>query len=65
MSFAHYIKEIGRVDGESGLSEEDARRLFGAILDGGVPELELGAILLALHMKPESLWFIIFQDSTA
>ncbi len=54
MSFAHYIKEIGRVDGESGLSEEDARRLFGAILDGGVPELELGAILLALHMKPES-----------
>lgn len=51
MSFAHYIKEIGRGD----LSEQEASLLFGAILDGGVPELELGAILLALRAKSESL----------
>ena len=56
MSFAHYIKEIGRgADGAGNLSEQEASLLFGAILDGGVPELELGAILLALRMKSESL----------
>jgi anthranilate phosphoribosyltransferase len=55
MSYAHYIKEIGRADNEGGLTEEDACQMFGAMLDGGVPELELGAILLALRMKSESL----------
>jgi anthranilate phosphoribosyltransferase len=56
MSFARYIKEIGRrADGAGELSEQDAQQLFGAVLDGGVPELELGAILLALRVKPESL----------
>jgi len=56
MSFAHYIKQIGRGgEGAGELSEQDARQLFGAMLDGGVPELELGAILLALHLKLETL----------
>jgi len=56
MSFAHYIKEIGRGVQDAGdLSEQDAYQLFGAMLDGGVPELELGAILLALRLKSESL----------
>lgn len=56
MSFANYIKEIGRsADSAVDLSEQDARQLFGAILDGGVAELELGAILLALRVKSESL----------
>jgi anthranilate phosphoribosyltransferase len=55
MSFAHYIKEIGRgAEGAGELSEQDAHQLFGAMLDGGVPELELGAILLALRVKSES-----------
>lgn len=56
MSFAHYIKEIG--SGQSGaraLSEPDAYQLFSAILDGGVPDLELGAILLAMRVKTEAL----------
>lgn len=56
MSFANYIKEIGR--GEAGardLSERDAYQLYGAMLDGGVPELELGAILIAMRVKTESL----------
>lgn len=56
MSYAHYIKEIGRgAEGAGDLSEQEACLLFGAILDGGVPELELGAILLALRMKSGSL----------
>ncbi|MGE5469941.1 MAG: DNA-binding protein YbiB [Bacteroidota bacterium] len=56
MSYAHYIKEIGRgAQGARDLAGDDARQLYGAILDGGVPDLELGAILLALRVKGESL----------
>ncbi len=56
MTFAHYIKKIGRgAQGAGDLSEQDAYQLFGAMLDGGVPELELGAILFALRIKSESL----------
>jgi anthranilate phosphoribosyltransferase len=56
MSFAHYIREISRSEGGvRDLSMEDSHQLYAAMLDGGVPELELGAILLALHTKMESL----------
>lgn len=56
MSFAHYLKQIGSgAAGTTDLSEYDAYQLFGAVLDGGVPELELGAVLLALRVKSESL----------
>jgi len=56
MTYAHYIKEIGRgAQGARNLSSDDARQLYAAILDGGVPDLELGAILLALRVKGESL----------
>ena len=56
MSYAHYIKEIGRgAEGAHHLSCEDARQLYAAMLDGGVPDLELGAIILALRVKGESL----------
>lgn len=56
MPFASFIKAIahGQRD-ERELSTDDARQLFGALLDGGVPELEVGALLLALWMKGESL----------
>lgn len=56
MSYGHYIKEIGRgANGSRDLTRDDARQLYAAILDGGVPDLELGAILLALRVKGESL----------
>jgi len=56
MSYARYIKEIGRgAKGSRELTVDDARQLYAAMLDGGVPELELGAVLLALRMKTESL----------
>ncbi len=56
MSYAHYIKEVGRgAEGSRDLSVADARCLYAAMLDGGVPDLELGAIILGLRVKGESL----------
>ncbi|MBP7202431.1 MAG: DNA-binding protein YbiB [Propionivibrio sp.] len=55
MNYAHFIKELGRGrEGASDLSVEDALQLYGAMLDGGVPELELGAIAIALRVKGET-----------
>ena len=56
MNFSKVIKEIGRgAQGARDLSEDDAHHLFGAILDSGVPELELVAIVLSLRNKTESV----------
>jgi anthranilate phosphoribosyltransferase len=56
MSYVKYIKEIGRgAQASRDLDEGEAAQLFGAMLDGGVPDLELGAIILALRMKTESV----------
>lgn len=56
MSFSHYIKEIGRgPQGSRDLDRAEAQQLYAAMLDGGVPDLELGAILLGLRVKGESL----------
>ncbi len=55
MSFASCLKEAARGGGDArDLAPDDAQRLFAAMLDGGVPELELGALLVALRMKGES-----------
>lgn len=54
-SCAPFIKEIGRgKDGARGLSREQAKALYGAILRGEVSEFELGAVLIALRVKGES-----------
>ena len=56
MSYAQYIKEIGRgPQGARDLSREDAQQLYAAMLDGGVPDLEMGAVILGLRVKGESL----------
>lgn len=56
MNYAQIIKEVGRgAQGSRDLSQDEAQQLYGAILDGGVPDLELGAIVIALRMKGESL----------
>ena len=53
---ARFIKEIGRgVKGARSMSREDAGALYGAMLDGRVSDLELGAILLAMRIKGESV----------
>jgi anthranilate phosphoribosyltransferase len=66
MLLAKLIKEIGRGErGAHDLDESDAHQLFGAMLDGGVPELELGAILIALRMKGESIGELVgFRQAT-
>ena len=53
-AFPAIIKEIGRgAKGARPLAGEQAEWLFGEILDGRVPDLELGAILLSLRVKGE------------
>ena len=53
---AHFIKEIGRgVKGARSLGSSDAEELFSAILARRVSDLELGAILLAMRVKGESV----------
>jgi len=55
MSYAPIIKEIGRgAKGARPLDAAQAESLFGDMLDGKVPELELGAIVIALRIKSES-----------
>ena len=56
MAYSQYIKEIGRgAEGSRDLTSDDAQQLYAAMLDGGVPDLELGAIILGLRVKGESL----------
>lgn len=56
MIVARFLKEIAAEGGTGqSLDEEQAHDLFAALLDGGVPDLELGACLLAFHMKSESV----------
>lgn len=56
MSYTAYLKEIGRgPNGSRPLSEDDANKLMSAMLDGGVPDMELGGLLMAMRMKGETL----------
>src|SRR5690554_1244051 len=56
MNLPAMIKEIGRgAKGARSLTAEDAETLFGGMLDGTVPDLELGAIVIALRVKREPL----------
>ena len=55
MSYAPFIKEIGRgPKGSKPLNTEQAESLFGDMMDGRVPDLELGAIILSMRIKAES-----------
>lgn len=56
MKYAQIIKEIGRgAKGARAMEPAQAQSLFSAILDGIVPDMELGAILLSLRVKGEDL----------
>jgi anthranilate phosphoribosyltransferase len=55
-TLAGLIREIGRGAKAAGdLSRNDARSLYSAMLSGLVPDLQLGAILLAMRVKGEAL----------
>ncbi len=50
------IKEIGRgKNAARDLNRDDASAMFAAMLAGAVPDLQLGAVLMALRIKGESL----------
>lgn len=54
-TYTHIIREIGRGrDGSRNMDDDQAYELMSAMLDGGVPDLELGAILIAMRMKSEA-----------
>ena len=56
MQLLHTIKHVAQGPDEvRDLSESDAYQLFSAILDSGMPDLELGALLIALRLKGESV----------
>lgn len=53
---APFIKEVGRgVKGARSMSRADAHTLYTAMLDGRVSDLEMGALLLAMRIKGESV----------
>lgn len=53
---ARFIKEIGRgVKGARSMTRADAAALYGAMLEGRVSDLELGAVLMAMRIKGESV----------
>ena len=55
MNYNDIIKEVGRgKDGATDLDEATACALYDAMLEGRVPELELGALLIAFRIKGES-----------
>ncbi|MDA8224689.1 MAG: DNA-binding protein YbiB [Betaproteobacteria bacterium] len=52
MSYATLLRHL--VHEADGLGTGDAGQLFGALLDGGVPEMEMGATLMALAVRGET-----------
>ena len=55
MDYTQIIKEIGRgKEGAADLDQAVAYELYGNMLDGMVPDFELGALLLAFRIKGES-----------
>lgn len=66
LDFARCIHEIGRGHAAGALAEPEARALGEAMLEGEVPPLELGAILLAYRLKGETLEELTgFMDALA
>ena len=55
-ALAGFIKEIGRGrNAARDLARQDAKALFAAMLARAVPDLQCGAVLIALRVKGESL----------
>jgi anthranilate phosphoribosyltransferase len=52
MSITQVLRTLARASGGGELGERAAELVFAAVLDGGVEELELGALLGALSTRP-------------
>jgi anthranilate phosphoribosyltransferase len=56
MNYAAIIKQVGRGrEGARAIPRAEAAQLFGDLLDGRVPDVHLGALLLAYRIKGESI----------
>jgi len=56
MSIARFIRDIGRGGaGARSLSHAQAHELMASVLDGGASDLQIGAFVLAMRMKGETL----------
>jgi len=56
VAIAQYLREIGRgASGAHSLTTEAARDLMGQVLDGTLSDLEVGAFVIAMRMKGESI----------
>ena len=54
MDYRKIIKEVGRGKNHArDLDQETARALYTHMLNGDVPDLEMGGILIALRIKGE------------
>jgi len=67
MSISHFIREIGRgKQGARHLLREQAAELMGLVLDGKVPDIQLGAFCIAMRVKGETSEEMAgFLDATA
>ena len=56
MSFSRFIKQMTDANADVGDHDEaEMHDVFAAMLDGGVPDLELGAMLFALNVMPDTV----------
>ena len=55
MNFASYFKVLAASAAENELDEEMANALYGAFFDGGLPELEMGALVAFLQARNTTL----------
>jgi anthranilate phosphoribosyltransferase len=53
VDYRKIIKEVGGKNHARDLDHETARALYTRMLDGEVPDLEMGGILIALRIKGE------------
>ena len=64
MNYAPMIRAIAGADEEPvTLAPQDARQLFAAMLEGGLPDLELGALLVALGARALPQWAMLAFDA--
>ncbi len=55
MDYRSIIKEVGRgAEGAADLTQETSCEVFDAMLNGHIPDLEMGALLIAFRIKGES-----------
>jgi anthranilate phosphoribosyltransferase len=60
MRFSGLIKQMTATkDVAAEIHSNDVQDLFAAMLDGGVPDLDLGAILVALDVMPDTLASVV------